>query len=347
MSTMITARPIGTALVTGATGLLGNNLVRELVARGIRVKAVARSAEKARRQLADVPVEVVAGDLSEVSGFAEALTGVDTIFHTAAHFRDSYKGGKHWDELYRINVRGTEDLLARAYRAGVRQFVHASSIATVTGEPGALIHEEMRRDEKDADDYYRSKILSDRAVEQFLAQHKDFFANFVLPGWMFGPGDLGPTSSGQMVQDFVNGKLPGVVPGSFSVVDARDVAQAMIAAVERGGRGARYLAAGRHQTMAELMPRLEAVSGVKAPTRAIPMGVLYALGALSELWARVSGAPVLLSLATVKLMAQENDRSHYDHAKSERELGLRFRPVDETLADVVAYYRSAGILKSA
>jgi dihydroflavonol-4-reductase len=89
------------------------------------------------------------------------------------------------------------------------------------------------------------------------------------------PGDVGPTSSGQIVMDFINRKLPETPPGSFSVVDARDVAACEIAAAERGGRGQRYLAAGRHMTMAELFALLEKVSGVPAPTRRIPLALLY------------------------------------------------------------------------
>jgi dihydroflavonol-4-reductase len=86
---------IQTAFVTGATGLLGNNLVRLLLSRGVRVKALARSREKAEKQFAELPVEVVIGDMTNVTGFAAQLQGVDVLFHTAAYFRDGFKGGRH------------------------------------------------------------------------------------------------------------------------------------------------------------------------------------------------------------------------------------------------------------
>ena len=88
---------------------------------------------------------------------------------------------------------------------------------------------------------------------------------------MWGPGDIGPTSAGQLVNDVARGKLPGLVPGSFSVVDARDVALAQIAAAERGRRGERYLAAGRHMEMGELIPLLGQVAGIPVPTRKLPL----------------------------------------------------------------------------
>lgn len=332
------------AFVTGATGLLGNNLVRELIAAGWRVRALVRSPEKASRQFEGLAVDIVRGDMLDVPGFAAALAGVDTVFHTAAYFRDSYKGGRHWDALYAANVEGTRQLLEHAYRAGVRRFVHTSSIAVLYGARGAIIDETMLRNERDADDYYRSKILSDRVVLGFLDAHPDFWAAMVLPGWMHGPGDIGPTSAGQTVVDVALGRLPGVPPGSFSVVDARDVAQAMILANQRGRRGERYLAAGRHMTMADLLPQIAAATGVAPPSCRIPLWLMHGLAAVNEVYARITGRPVLLSWAMARTVAREMDRSRYDPAKSERELGLRFRPVAETLADEVAWFRADGML---
>ncbi|MGO4744868.1 SDR family oxidoreductase [Serratia quinivorans] len=329
------------AFVTGATGLLGNNLVRELIAQGYAVKALVRSLEKGRQQFgATKGIELIAGDMADVASFAEQLQGCDVLFHTAAYFRDNYKGGNHWAKLKAVNVGGTEHLLEQAYRSGIRRFVHTSSIAVLNGEPGQPIDETCLRLPEDADDYYRSKILADEVVLQFLERHPDMHGSLVLPGWMWGPGDLGPTSSGQLANDVMQGKLPGLVTGSFSVVDARDVAQAMILAAERGKRGERYLAAGRHTTMHQLVPLLGRITGVKTPTRTLPLPLLYLVATLQEAYARLSGKPVLLSLATVRLMVKEANRSHFNHAKSERELGLTFRPLEQTLQDTVAWLRN-------
>ncbi|MFD0320274.1 SDR family oxidoreductase [Lysobacter gummosus] len=338
---MQSAPQLKSAFVTGATGLLGNNLVRELVRQGVQVKALVRSLAKGEQQFAGlVGIELVLGDMADVPAFAAALHGCDVVFHTAAFFRDNYKGGSHWKQLKRINVEGTESLIERAYAAGVRRFVQTSSIGVLNGAPGTPIDETCLRELGDADDYYRSKILADQAVLRFLALHPDMHASLVLPGWMWGPADIGPTSSGQFVNDVVLGKLPGLVPGSFSVVDARDVAQAHIAAAMHGRHAERYLAAGRHMTMRELVPVLGRIADVKTPTRDLPLPLLYALAAVQEIYARISGRPILFSLATVRLMVKEAGRSHFDHAKSERELALKFRPLEQTVADTVAWYRS-------
>ncbi|MET3457264.1 MULTISPECIES: SDR family oxidoreductase [Pseudomonas] len=328
------------AFVTGATGLLGNNVVRALLKRNIKVKALVRSAEKAKKQFGGLPVEWVEGDMLNVDAFSHALQGCDALFHTAAYFRDSYKGGKHWQKLYDTNVTGTERLLQAAYAAGIRRAVHTSSIAVLKGNKDQVIDETMSRSEQEADDYYLSKILSEQKVQQFLAQHPDMFIAMVLPGWMFGPGDIGPTSSGQFLLDFVGQKLPGVLPGSFSVVDARDVAEHQIAAITRGRSGERYLAAGNHMDMKSIFQALASVSGVKAPERKVPLLMLRIIALIYEGYYRITKKPVLISTSTVKLMAQEQGRTHFSHNKSSRELECQFRPVAETLTDTLDWYRN-------
>jgi dihydroflavonol-4-reductase len=161
------------------------------------------------------------------------------VFHTAAYFRDNYKGGKHWDQLYTTNVVGTANLLQACYKARIRRFVHISSTATLRGRPGEVADETRLRLESEADDYQRSKILSDQEVFKFLAANPDFWAAFVLPGWLHGPGDSRLTSAGQTVLDFLKRRMPGIPPGAFSVVDVPDVADAALRVAEGGKRGER------------------------------------------------------------------------------------------------------------
>ena len=346
MTSNHTFSPIKSALVTGATGSLGNNLVRLLVSREVRVKALVRSREKAEQQLASLPVEIVVGEMTNVSGFAKELNGMDMIFHTAAYFRDNYKDGKHWKQLFAANVLGTAHLFSEANKTRVRRIVHTSSVAALSAAPGKTIDETMRRNPEEADDYYRSKILADRKVDAFLETHTDMWACMVLPGWMVGPGDVGPTSSGQVILDFLHRKLPGIPPATFSVVDARDVAEAMWLAAQKGRRGERYLAAGRHMSMGDLFQKLEQVSGIPAPRWNVPLSVLYAMAAANEIWAGITKRPAFVSLATVQLMGQERERTRFNHEKSERELGIQFRPVEETLSDTIHWYQQNKWLKT-
>jgi nucleoside-diphosphate-sugar epimerase len=336
-----------TVFVTGATGLLGSNLVRLLAARGVRVRALVRSATRAQRLLAGVPVELVEGDLSRIEGFAHALEGADVLFHTAAYFRDSYKGGSHAAELMRINVEGTRALMEAAWARGVRRVVHTSSIAVLTAREGhALIDETMVRSaEGEPDAYYLSKILSDREVYAALERHPELHASIVLPGFMNGPGDAGPTSAGQIVLDFLHGRLPGAINARFSYVDARDVAAALVAAAERGRRGERYLAAGRDMHLSEALAVLSSVTGLPAPRRRVPDGVLGALALTSEAWARLSGKPALVSWQGFRTLRRERTNTRFDPSKSGRELGLTFRPLEETFRDAVEWFIAHGAVE--
>jgi dihydroflavonol-4-reductase len=334
-----------TAFVTGATGLLGNNLVRMLAARNVRVRALSRSVEKARSQFGDREnVEVVLGDLMNIGGFAGALTGSDILFHTAAFFRESYKGGNHKGALTAVNEEGTARLMEAAYAAGIRRMVHTSAGGVLMGRNGQAASETMLRPEQEADDYYLSKIKTDQTVLRFLERHSDMFGVLILPGWMHGPGDMGPTSAGQFTLDYVRRKLPGIPPGGFSLVDARDVAAAMIAAAEKGVRGERYIVGGQTLTMSELVSAYERVTGIPAPRWKIPASLLLLLALANEGYARLTGRPVLISLASARLLLREKDRQSFDSSRSERELGVVFRPVEETLVDEIAWYRRNGWL---
>lgn len=325
-----------TVFVTGATGLLGNNLVRLLINQGYHVKALVRSLEKAHRQFAENDqLELITGDITDVASFADTLKGCETVFHTAAFFRDNYKGGSHWKELEKININGTNKLLEYAYEAGIRQFVHVSSIAVLDGARGALIDETCDRNIDDADDYYKSKIASENTVRTFIKTHSDMRCYYILPGWMWGPGDMGPTSAGQLVLDILNKKLPALVPGTFSVVDARDVALAMIEVTKKGENNSRYLVAGRYIMMKDLVQLIGKIAHVKTPTKTIPIPLLYSFAFLQELYHKVTGKPILLSLSSVKLMISQYDRTHFSCEKFEKNLGLTFRPLDETIEDTV------------
>jgi nucleoside-diphosphate-sugar epimerase len=164
---------------------------------------------------------------------------------------------------------------------------------------------------------------------------------------MNGPGDAGPTSAGQTIIDYAAGRLPGVIDAHLAYVDARDVARACIEAVLGAPRGARYVVAGRRLHLAEAYAVLERVTGVPAPVRRVPYAVLAVVAAANEAWARVSGRPVLLGLATYRNLRETGAHNRFDSTPAERDLGIRFRPVEETLGDAVAWLRTAGMLAAA
>ncbi len=333
------------AFVTGATGMLGNNLIRALAARGWEIKALVRSKEKAARVLAGVNVELVEGDMTAVGEFAPAMEGCDALFHTAAYFREYFQPRDHWQQLQAINIDGTIQLLTQAEWQGVKKAIYVSSSGFIgrmpDGSPGNENAPASRVSESNL--YVKSKRLSEEAVQRFLAGHK-LPVVLILPGWIYGPWDAAPTSAGQLILDFMKRKLPGVLAGGSAIVDARDVAQAMIAAVEKGRSGERYIVGGKYHSMAEVFGLLENVSGVPAPRLPAPAAMMRMVSFGSELVSRFTGQPPLAPKAGVEIILAKLD---LDSRKAIRELGASFRPLSETLRDEIAWFRQMEMLPRA
>jgi dihydroflavonol-4-reductase len=326
--------------VTGSTGLLGSNLVDTLVVAGHEVKALARSQEKAIKLLGNSRVQIVIGDMENVAGFTAELKGVDVLFHTAAYFREYYGPGDHWAQLERINVKGTIQLFEAAERQGVKKVIYVSSSGVISegkdGQPGDESAPPGQRAMENL--YLKSKVLAEDAVYGFLKTHS-LPVVFILPTVMFGPRDAGPTGPGQVILDFLGQKLPGIPPGGFNVVDARDVGQVMVNAVERGKSGERYIVNNEYYSLGDIFSILTKVSGIPAPKRRIPYPIALAVAYLSEARARLTGVASAVTVNGVRtLNAVLNVRSD----KAKRELGATLRPFEETLRDEVEWYIQNG-----
>lgn len=330
-----------TAFVTGATGLLGSNLCRSLVAQGWQVKGLVRSLDKAKRFLGNCEIEWIQGDIENVSAFAEALQGVDVVFHTAAFFREYYRPGSEWKTMRRINVEATMELLRAAEVQGVNRTVFTSSSGVIQTHPRQKAAETAPYSKfAQKNLYFKTKVLAEREIYRFLETSR-MDVVLILPGWMMGPGDAAPTGAGQLVLDVLAGKLPGVIDGGASLTDARDVAAAMVVAAERGKRGERYIVAGPLKTMKDIALKLEAISGVKAPRLTIPDWVALAIAWLLETWAGLTGGVNPMPLMGVQTLLE---KSNLSSAKAEKELGATFRPFEVTIKDTVLWYQSHGYL---
>lgn len=331
------------AFVTGSTGLLGGNLVKLLLDRGHTVTALVRSPEKARKVLGDSPrLRLVTGDMEDVAGFAPHLQGCDVLFHTAAYFREYFAAGDHWPKLERINIQGTLQLLDAAEGAGMQKAIYVSSSGVIGRRTdGHLADESTPPDETVLQNlYFKSKVLAEEAIAAWLKTHK-LPVVLILPTWMYGPQDAAPTTAGRLVLDFLQSKLPAVVPGGNPVVDVRDVAQAMINAVDRGRNGERYIINHEFRTLANIVQTLEKVSGVPAPRVHLPYPLALTIAWVSETVAKVCGQEALMTVNGIRSLKHGVDVSA---AKARRELGLTFHTFEETLRDSVTWYRANGLV---
>ena len=328
------------AFVTGATGLLGSNLVQALIEQGHEVRALVRSEEKARQVFPAGKVDFVTGDMSNVAAFASQLQGCEVLFHAAAYFREYYQPGNHKAMLEKINVQGTVDLLIAAEKHGIRKAIHISSAGPIGRKPDGSAGDEstLEDDRATRNLYFASKIGAELAIKRFLKE-RSLPVVMILPSWMWGPGDWAPTGSGKLLLDFINGKLPGVVDGGSCIVDARDVAAAIVNAAERGKSGERYIVGGSYHDFTDILATLERVTGVPAPTRKIPYALSLVVGFGSETFARITGGDALVTVAGVRTIHFKNS---VDSSKAVRELSARFRPFEETVRDEVAWFREQG-----
>ncbi len=323
------------AFVTGATGMLGNNLIRLLLKKGYSIKALVRSSDKAQKVLSGLNIEFVEGDMQNVAGFAEHLAATDVVFHTAAYFREAYSKGKHWSKLKAINIDGTQALLEAAEAHKVKKFIHVSSGGIIgKSEFGLSDETNLAASESLENLYFRSKLECDQMIAEFLNTHS-LAVTTILPGWMFGPFDAAPTQAGKIVLDFLNKKLPASFQGGANVSDARDVANAMFEAVGLGVSGERYLVAGPFVSLPDLLKSLETVTSVKAPRMVLPKRL-----ALGAAWFSERLNPKgNLSVSGVKTMSESQKLSS---AKAEKVLHANFRPLETTLKDTIDWFKANG-----
>lgn len=328
--------------VTGATGLLGSAVVAQLVERGHGVRALVRDPAKATSQL-PAGAEVVVGDLDDLPSVLAPLDGVDAVIHTAAYFREYFGAGDHEAVLQRRNVDVPVALLREAARRGVTTVVHTSSSGVVGPGPDGGPGDEAAPPPRLAPStggYFASKVRAERALEEAAAGLPDVRLVLARPGWMFGPRDAAPTGAGQLVLDISAGRVPALPRSARpDLTDARDVAAAMVTAIEQGFAGRVNLTA-RPTPLTAVAGLIADAATVRAP-RPLPDALLMAFAAGVETVARVTGGrPLVTRKALVSLSSGASASS--DLAR--RELAFRPRPVADTIRDTVAWYREAGRL---
>jgi dihydroflavonol-4-reductase len=323
-------------LLTGATGLIGKAVARELVARGHAVRALLRPTSDLA-PLAGLSVEIARGDVLDAASVRAALAGQDALAHVAGIPRIGADPG----EIHEVNVRGTEVVLAAAREAGVARAIHTSSISAAGGTRRPEVLDEAAPGNADAlgIPYFLSKREGERIA---LAEAARGLPVVVLrPGVVLGPGDT-HHSSASLVVAIAKRRLPAVLAGGTSFCDVRDVAAGFAAALERGRAGEVYALAGHNLPLAELAARTAALAGVRPPVR-VPYPVAWALAAASEAAAALSGRrpPTSRDLARAGSLF-----TYASSEKAARELGYAVRPLEEMVRDTLVDALAAGRLRA-
>jgi len=326
------------ALVTGGTGFIGANLVRLLLDEGLSVRVLVRP-ESQRTNLDGLDVECVLGDLRDPHSLTRALQGCNALFHAAASY---VFWTRNPSAVYETNVGGTRNILSAALEAGIEKVVYTSTESTIGVPAGALGSEEhVSSVDSLYGDYKKSKLLAERVALEMAG--RGLPVTIVNPTMPIGAWDIKPTPTGQVVVDFLNGRMPAYVNTGLNVIDVADVARGHLLALERGREGERYILGHQNLTLRELLGGLGAVTGRRAANVRIPLGLAVAAGAVDEL---VRGK-MLKRHPRIALAAVRTARKirHFDCSKAVKELGLPQSPLEGALTRAVAWFRERGYVR--
>ncbi len=324
------------ALVTGATGFVGAAVVRALAAAGTEVRVLARR-DSDLRNLAGLKVETVHGDLRDRDSLRRALAGCRHLYHVAALYafwaRDP-------SVFYDVNVTGTRVLLETAREVGTERIVYTSTIGAIGLPPGGGLGTEDTPVSLDqmSGHYKRSKYLAEQ--EALTLAKNGVPVVIVNPSTPVGDGDIKPTPTGQMIVDFMQGRMPAYIETGMNLIDVDDVAAGHLRAMERGRVGERYILGHRNLTLRKIFEILSGLTGVKAPTVKLPRTLILPLAYLNQWLAdHVTHRPPRIPLEGVRMAKH---KMHYDSSKAIRELGLPQTPVETALEKAVRWFRKHG-----
>ncbi len=324
------------AAVTGGSGRLGNVLVRALRRRGVEVRVLEPGAGPVA-SLAGVDAEIVRGSVLDPNAVASLVEGADVVYHLAA----KVDLGRDADgSIFAVNVEGTRRVVDACIARKTR-LVHCSSHHALMRHPLEEPLDERRPlGLDDPCDYHRAKAVSEKLVLDAVAS-RGLDAVVCSPGTMLGPHDFEPSMIGKALVDLHEGKVPVLMEVVSDFVDARDVAEGMIRAAERGRRGERYLLSGDVRDMRGFVADVAAVTGRPMPKVVLPLWVGWAMLPFSLAAARVTGKPPLFTAGVLRASVSNRVVSH---AKAEAELGFTPRPIRASLEDSFAWYRERGLI---
>jgi len=322
-----------TALITGATGFLGQHLVSQMMEaeKDARLRVLCRGHS---RWEGLERLEVLRGDVTSPEDVDRAVAGVDEIYHLAGAVS---RNPNHKWLLYQTHIEGTRNICEAARKHSVNKVVAVSSSGTIAVGREPVAHKEdsgYKYDLVGNWPYYLSKIFAEKLT---LAYYRKYQLPVVVvnPSLLLGPGDDRGSSSGD-VDLFLKGQIMAVPSGGLNFIDVRDAARGTIAAMRSGRPGERYLLGGPNWTFQHFIRRLSVVSGVGAPRLRLPLGLsLISANLLREVMPWL-GKEFALDDASIRMSTLF---WYCDSSKAHAELGFETRDPDQTLRDTVASLR--------
>jgi dihydroflavonol-4-reductase len=321
------------ALVTGATGKVGNAVARKLSERGDQVVALVRDAARAREGLPD-GVELVTGDVTEPESIRHAVDGVDGVFNCMGIYEQWLADTETFN---RVNAVGAASVIAAARQAGVTRAVHTSTFDVFHAERGGTMTEADLADYPKGTAYERSK---QHAEELVLGEATHGIEVVIVnPAGVYGPGPWAQSGLDRGISDAVRGRLPACPPGGMTLAHVDDVADGHLAAFERGKPGERYILGDGYAEMREIFAVAVDEAGRGRVPRKLPAGVARVLAFAGEGVSRVIRRPPLIGRGQLHFMLWQ---ARVDNTKAREELGVHFRGWDEGIRQTVRWMQQSG-----
>ena len=320
-------------LVTGATGHIGNVLVRELLAQKQPVRVMVLPNDNCQ-SIEGLNVEKVEGNVLKPEMLDRALEGVDTVYHLAGII--SIVPGAE-TLMRKVNVDGARNTAQAALKAGVKRMVHISSIHAFRRMPhGVCIDETIPfAPDNPAGAYDRTKAEGTLAVLETVDQGLD--AVVACPTGVIGPYDYLDSEMGNVILNFARKKLHFLVRGAYDFVDVRDVAKGLTQAADKGRTGEAYILSGARIEIPQIKQIVQDFVGIHTPQIVVPMWLAELFASLTESFYRVTHAIPKFTHYSLRTVQENCD---FSNAKARVELGYNPRPLRETIADILSWRRS-------
>lgn len=323
-------------VVTGATGHIGNVLVRYLIDRGYEVKSLVLN-ENEKDILKDLNTEIVYGDVRKLETLVDAFTGADIVFHLAGIIEI---GSGNKKKVREVNVEGSKNVVAACKMSHVKKLVYTSSVHAIPEKEGIITETTNFSKDLVKGTYAKSKA---EATDYILKSNSDELQVIIVhPSGVIGPYEYIKSNMGQLIIDCATGRMKAYIKGGYNFVDVRDVANGIILACEKGRPGECYILAGHSISIKELMAIIEKQTGKKAAKLVIARWFAYITGALSEIFYKiVKEKPLFTSYAVYTTGTNCN----FSIEKAKKELGYSIRGIEETIADTIKWYKEKGEIK--
>lgn len=329
-------------LVTGATGFLGSNLTRALIARGCRVRALVRKSSKAAKTVPP-EVEIVTGDLLDTESLEQFFDLPDDTELIVLHCAGFVAIAPEWNQrVYDVNVTGTQNMIEQCLTHQAKKLVYVSSTGAIPEQPHGVKIKETNNFEPERvmGCYSQTKAIATRLVLD--AAERGLDVSIIYPSGIFGPNDYGFSFVPQFIIDYTKGKMPAGISGSFNAVDVRDLAAGVIACALKSEKGAGYIMSGETVTLRELFNVVRQYAGGPKVRLMLPIPIARFLAHIAGVIGKITKKPMLLTTFIVYNLARNND---FDCSKAMRELGFSCRPFENTIRDTVQWLAAEGKLK--